>query len=175
MLAPALTNQGGARMSREFDARLTRYGRSLADFEVGDIYRHWPGKTITEADNHLFSMLTMAGSPIHIDANFAKNEMASGKNLVVGTLVYSLLTGMSVVDISGATIASLEVKELKHIAPVFPGDTLYAATEILAKRISQSKPDRGILTVKTSGYNQDGVLVCAFERSVMLPTSGAIK
>lgn len=162
-------------MSREFDARHLRFGRYIDEFEVGDIYRHWPGKTITEADNHLFSMLTMAGSPIHIDTNFAKNEMASGKNLVVGTLVYSLLTGMSVADISGAAIASLEVKELKHIAPVFPGDTLYAATEVLAKRISQSKPNRGILTVKTSGYNQEGILVCTFERSVMLPTKGAAK
>lgn len=157
-------------MSREFEARYTRYGRSLADFEVGDVYKHWPGKTITEADNHFFSLLTFAGSPVHIDENYAAENMEGGKNLVLGTYIYSLLTGLSVADISGSAIASLEVMRLKHLAPVYIGDTLYASSEVLSKRISNSKPDRGILTVHTSGLNQDGTLVCSFERSVMLPS-----
>jgi acyl dehydratase len=117
-------------------------------------------------------MITLAASPIHIDRNYAKSEMAGGKNLVIGTYIYSLLTGMSVSDISGSAIASLEVKELKHLAPVYTGDTLYGITEVLSKRISETKPDRGVLTVKTSGFNQEDLLVCTFERSVMLPSQG---
>ena len=156
-------------MTREFDARSDRYGRVFDEFEVGDIYKHWPGKTITESEDHLFCLLTMAGSPLHIDSNYAKTEMAGGKNLVVGTYIYALLTGMSVNDISGKAIASLGVKELKHLIPVFHGDTIYASTEVLDKRISVSKPTQGILTVRTKGTNQNGEVVCSFERSVMLP------
>jgi acyl dehydratase len=111
----------------------------------------------------------MAGSPLHIDSHYAKTEMAEGKNLVVGTYIYALLTGMSVNDISGKAIASLGVKELQHLLPVFHGDTIYARTEVLQKRISKSKPTQGILTVKTTGTNQHGKVVCSFERSVMLP------
>ena len=95
--------------------------------------------------------------------------MVDGKNLVVGTYIYALLTGMSVNDISGKAIASLGVKELQHLLPVFHGDTIYASTEILDKRVSKSKPTQGILTVKTKGTNQHGKIVCTFERSVMLP------
>lgn len=156
-------------MTREFDARSDRYGRFFDEFEVGDIYNHWPGKTITESEDHLFCLLTMAGSPLHIDSHYAKKEMAEGKNLVVGTYIYALLTGMSVNDISGKAIASLGVKELQHLLPVFHGDTIYARTEVLQKRISKSKPTQGILTVKTTGTNQHGKVVCSFERSVMLP------
>jgi acyl dehydratase len=156
-------------MTREFDARSDRYGRFFDEFEVGDIYKHWPGKTITESEDHIFSMLTRAGSPIHIDSNYAKNELPSGKNLVLGTYIYALLTGMSVNDISGKAIASLGVKELNHILPVFHGDTIYAHTEVLNKRVSNSKPNQGILTVKTTGTNQNREVVCTFERSVLLP------
>jgi acyl dehydratase len=156
-------------MTREFDARSTRYGRFFVGFEIGDIYKHWPGKTITESEDHLYCLLTMAGSPLHIDSNYAKTEMVDGKNLVVGTYIYALLTGMSVNDISGKAIASLGVKELQHLLPVFHGDTIYASTEILDKRVSKSKPTQGILTVKTKGTNQHGKVVCTFERSVMLP------
>ena len=115
------------------------FGRALEDFVVGDVYRHWPGKTITESEDHLYCLLTLAGSPLHIDSNYAKNEMPEGKNLVVGTFIYALLTGMSVNDISGKAIASLGVKELQHLLPVFHGDTIYASTEILEKRLSKSK------------------------------------
>lgn len=156
-------------MTREFVARSDRYGRFFDEFEVGDIYKHWPGKTITESEDHLFSLLTMAGSPLHIDSNYAKTEMAEGKNLVVGTYIYALLTGMSVTDISGKAIASLGVKDLQHLLPVFHGDTIYASTEILNKRVSVSKPSQGILTVRTTGTNQTGQIICTFERSVMLP------
>lgn len=162
-------------MARIFDSREDRYGRYFDDFEIGDIYKHWPGKTITESEDHLYCLLTMAGSPLHIDSNYASTEMSNGKNLVIGTYIYALLTGMSVTDISGKAVASLGVKELNHIAPVFHGDTLYASTEILEKRVSQSNPKNGILTVKTTGRNQDTEEVCSFIRSVLLPIKGAMR
>jgi acyl dehydratase len=161
-------------MARIFDSREDRYGRYFDDFEIGDTYKHWPGKTITESDDHLYCLLTMAGSPLHIDSNYASTDMSDGKNLVIGTYIYALLTGMSVTDISGKAVASLGVKELNHIAPVFHGDTLYASTEILEKRVSQSNPKNGILTVRTTGRNQDAKKVCSFIRSVLLPIKGAM-
>jgi len=159
-------------MTREFDARADRYGRFYEEFEVGDIYRHWPGKTITESEDHLYCMLTMAGSPLHVDAHYAKTQMPQGKNIVVGTYIYALLTGMSVADISGKATVSLGVKELNHLLPVFHGDTIYATTEILDKRFSKSKTDQGIVSVKTSGFNQNNELICTFERAFLVPLHG---
>ena len=160
-------------MTREFDARADRYGRFYEEFEVGDIYRHWPGKTITESEDHLYCMLTMAGSPLHVDAHYAKTQMPQGKNIVVGTYIYALLTGMSVADISGKATVSLGVKELNHLLPVFHGDTIYASTEILDKRFSKSKTNQGIVSVKTSGFNQNNELICTFERAFLVPLHGS--
>ena len=98
-------------MSREFDAREIRFGRYLEDFEVGDVYRHWPGKTITEADDHLFCMITMNHHPLHTDAHYAETETQFGKNVVVGNLVYSLALGMSVPDVSGKEIGRASCRE----------------------------------------------------------------
>ena len=154
---------------REFDARETRFGRYLEDFEVGDVYRHWPGKTITEADDHLFCMITMNHHPVHTNAWFAEHESPHGKNLVVGNLVYSLVLGMSVPDVSGSAIANPEVETLQHAKPTFHGDTIYAETRVLDKRPT-SKGDRGIVTVETKGINQRGEEVCYFRRKVMVWT-----
>jgi acyl dehydratase len=150
-------------------AREDRFGRYLDEFEIGDVFHHWPGKTVTEADDHLFCLLTLAASPLHIDRHYAATEMASGRNIVVGTYIYSLLLGMSVPDISGRAIANLGLSELLHLAPLFHGDTLYGQTEILGRRASKSRPGEGILTVRTDGYNQDQLRVCTFTRSVLLP------
>src|ERR671919_1305724 len=144
------------------------FGRHFEDFEVGDIYRHWPGKTITEADDHLFCMITMNHHPLHTDAWYAETQTQFGKNVVVGNLVYSVVLGMSVADVSGAAIANLEVEELKHSKPTFHGDTIYAETKVLDKKESSSKPDRGIVTVETRGFNQRGEEVCYFRRKVMI-------
>jgi len=152
-------------------AREARFGRYLDEFEIGDVFHHWPGKTVTEADDHLFCLLTLAASPLHIDRHYAATEMASGRNIVVGTYVYSLLLGMSVPDISGRAIANLGLSELLHLAPLFHDDTLYGQTEILGRRASKSRPGEGILTVRTDGYNQDQLRVCTFTRSVLLPMS----
>lgn len=156
-------------MTRIFDARERRFGGYLEEYTVGDIYRHWPGKTITQAEDHLFCLLTLASSPIHVDENYAQKELASGRNIVVGSYTYSLLLGMSVPDISGRADASLGIDELRFVAPLFHGDTLYASTEVLEVRPSRSRPRQGILKVQTTGTNQHGDVVCRFTRAVLLP------
>ncbi len=150
------------------------FGRYLEDFEVGDVYKHWPGKTITEYDDHLFCMITMNHHPLHTDAHYAETQTQFGRNVVVGNLVYSLALGMSVPDVSGKAIANLEVESLKHAAPMFHGDTLYAETTVLDLKASSSKPDRGVVTVETRGYNQDGVEVLYFRRKVLVPKRGTV-
>jgi len=144
------------------------FGRYLEDFAVGDVYRHWPGKTITEADDHLFCMITMNHHPLHTNAWFAEHESVHGRNVVVGNLVYSLVLGMSVPDVSGSAIANLEVETLQHKHPTFHGDTIYAETKVLDVQPSRSREDRGIVTVETKGFNQDGQEVCFFRRKVMV-------
>jgi acyl dehydratase len=148
------------------------FGRYLEDFEVGDIYKHWPGKTITEADDHLFCMITMNHHPVHTNAWFAEHESPHGQNLVVGNLVYSIVLGLSVPDVSGSAIANLEIETLKHPMPTFHGDTIYAETRVLDKRPT-SKGDRGIVKVETKGINQRGEEVCYFIRKVMVWTKAA--
>jgi acyl dehydratase len=146
-----------------------QFGRYYEEFEVGATYKHWPGKTVTEYDDHLFCLLTMNHHPLHIDSHFAAETTEFGKNVVVGNYIYSLLLGMSVPDISGKAIANLEIQSLKHTAPVFHGDTIYAETEILDVTPSSSKPDRGVVGVKTLVFNQDNVKVCEFIRKVLVP------
>jgi acyl dehydratase len=145
------------------------FGRFFEEFEIGDVYKHWPGKTITEYDDHLFCMITMNHHPLHTNQHYAGTQTHFKKNVVVGNLVYSLALGMSVPDVSGRAIANLEVESLRHTSPMFHGDTLYAETKVLDKKESSSKPDRGIVTVETRGYNQDGVEVLYFKRKVMVP------
>ena len=144
------------------------FGRYFEDFEPGDVYRHWPGKTVTEYDDHLFCMITMNHHPLHTNEWFAENETVHKKNVVVGNLVYSLVLGMSVPDVSGSCIANLEVESLTHKKPTFHGDTIYAETRVLEKVPSSSKPDRGVVTVETKGFNQRGEEVCYFRRKLMV-------
>jgi len=144
------------------------FGNYYEDFETGMVFKHWPGKTIMESDNNLFSLLTMNHHPLHIDEEYCK-EHYPGKILVVGTLVFSLVVGMSVSDISGKAIANLEYEQVKHDAPVFIGDTIYAETKVLEKRESKSKNDRGIIYVETIAFNQDKTRVLTFRRRVLVP------
>src|SRR3954465_4776099 len=146
-----------------------QFGRSYEEFEVGATYKHWPGKTVTEIDDHMFCLLTIHHHPLHLDANYAEETTQFGKNVVVGNYVYSILLGMSVPDISGKAIANLEIESLRHVAPTFHGDTLYGETTVLDKWESTSKDDRGVVHVETIGYNQDGKVVCIFRRKVMVP------
>src|SRR5471030_3327778 len=118
------------------------FGRYFEDFEVGDVYKHWPGKTITEADDHLFCMITMNYHLLHIDAWYAETQTQFGRNVVVGNLVYSLVLGMSVPDVSGACIANLEVETLQQKRPTFHNNTIYTKTHILKKTKSKNKNNR---------------------------------
>src|SRR5690349_20305040 len=144
------------------------YGRYLEEFEVGDVYKHWPAKTVTEADDHLFCLITMNHHPLHINDVYA-GQSQQGQNVVVGPLVYSLALGMSVSDVSGKAIANLATEELSHPAPVFHGDTLFVESEVLEKRESRPKPDRGTVKAHTRVYKQDGTLVAEFKRAVLVP------
>ena len=147
-----------------------RFGRYLKDFHEGDIYKHWPGKTITESDNNLFSLITMNHHPLHLDKAYAEASQ-HGRILIVGTLVFSLVVGLTVRDVSGRAIANLFYDEIKHMNPVFVGDTIYAETRVLEVRVSKSKPDRGIVRVETFAYNQHRELVLQFKRSVLVPNN----
>lgn len=147
------------------------FGRYFEDFQEGDVYEHRPGKTVTEYDNHLFTLLTLNTHPLHFDAEYAK-AAEFGRNLVVSTYTLALLVGMSVTDISQKAIANLGMDEVKFSAPVFVGDTLYGESEVVAKRESKSRPGQGIVTVKTLGINQDGVEVCSFLRNMLIPAQG---
>lgn len=144
------------------------FGRFLEDYQAGDVYKHWPGKTITESDNNLFSLLVMNHHPIHLDKEYCKNQ-TYGKILVVGTLVLSLVAGMSVSEISGKAIANLDYETITHDGPVFIGDTIYAETEILSIKESKSKKDRGIIYVETRAYNQDQNRILTLRRNVLIP------
>ena len=147
------------------------YGRYLEDFELGAVYEHRPGRTLTDADNIHFSLLTMNFHPMHCDVAFAeKSEF--GKLLVSSGLTLAVVLGMTVNDISGKAVANLGWKEINLTAPVFAGDTLYAETEVLEVRESKSRPTQGIVTVKTRAFNQHGVEIMNFIRSALIPKRG---
>lgn len=150
-----------------------QFGRTLEEFEVGAVYRHQPGRTLTESDNQLFSLLTMNHHPIHIDVAYSEGTQ-HGQRLVVGTLVFSVVVGMSVQDISGRAIANLAYEAIDHVNPVHVGDTVYAESRVLEVRESASKPDRGVVRVETHAWNQRGERVLSFRRAVLIPkASGA--
>jgi len=144
------------------------YGRYYEDFTEGMAIEHWPNKTITEAENHFFSLLTMNHHPVHVDKEYAA-EQHHGKILVVGPLVISLVVGMTVKDVSGRAIANLGYKKISHDAPVFIGDTIRAETEVCKKRDSESDPGRGIVTVQTRAFNQRDETVLTLQRTFLVP------
>lgn len=147
------------------------YGRYLEDFELEAVYEHRPGRTLTDADNIHFSLLTMNFHPMHCDAAFAaKSEF--GKLLVSSGLTLAIVLGMTVNDISGKAVANLGWKEINLTAPVFAGDTLCAESEVLEIRESKSRPTQGIVTVKTRAFNQNGVEIMNFIRSALVPKRG---
>ncbi|MFZ2627813.1 MAG: MaoC family dehydratase [Rugosibacter sp.] len=146
-------------------------GRHLEDFKVGDIYEHRPGRTITEADNIHFSLLTMNNHPLHCDAAYAaKSEF--GRLLVNSGLSLAIVLGMTVADVSGKAIANLGWTDIQLVAPVFCGDTVYAESEVLQIRESKSRPTQGIVTVRTTGKKADGTVFMIFVRSVLVPKRG---
>jgi len=147
------------------------YGRYLEDFNVGDVYEHRPGRTITENDNTWFTLLTMNQHPLHFDQEYAKHS-EFGQPLVNSCLTLAIVAGMSVSDVSQKTIANLGWDNVKMPAPVFNGDTLYAESEVLAVRESKSRPTQGIVSIKTIGKKADGTEVISFERNMLIPKRG---
>jgi acyl dehydratase len=142
-------------------------GRFLEDFTVGDVYRHAHGRTITQTDNTWFTLLTNNTHDIHFNADYA-SRTEFGKPLVVSTLTLAIVTGLSVPDVSQNAVANLGWDNVKLLAPVFAGDTLYAESEVLEVRESKSRPGQGIVRVHTRGFNQDGVTVLEYDRSVLV-------
>ncbi len=142
-------------------------GRTYHDFEVGTTIRHKPGRTITETDNIWFTLLTMNTHPAHFDYEFAKKTEFE-KPLVCSPLTVALMVGMSVSETSQKAVANLGWDKIKLTHPLFPGDTLYAESEVLDKRESSSRPEQGIVTVKTIGKNQHGDVACTFERTMLI-------
>jgi itaconyl-CoA hydratase len=146
-------------------------GRCFEELAIGDVYEHRPGRTISEADNTWFTLLTMNQHPLHFDAAYAaKSEF--GRPVVNSCLTLSIVAGMSVADVSQKAIANLGWTDIKLIAPVFVGDTIYAESEVLAKRESQSRPTQGVVTVRTTGRKDDGTVFMTYERTVLVPKQG---
>ena len=143
------------------------FGRHLEDFTPGDVYKHWPGKTITEYDDHLFCMITMNHHPLHTTSGSPRTRPCRRRTSWSATSCTRSCSGMSVPDVSGAAIANLEIESLLHPKPTFHGDTIYAVTKVLDVK-ETSKGDRGIVTVETKGINQRGEEVCYFRRKLMV-------
>jgi acyl dehydratase len=161
----AIAKQVGERRYRE------SFGRCYEDFNIGDIYEHRPGRTITETENTWFTLLTMNQHPLHFDAEYAKHS-EFGRCIVASPFTVSLIVGMSVSDVSQKAIANLGWTDIKLSHPVFAGDTLYAESEVLGKRESKSRPDAGIVSVRSLGKNQDGAVVCTFDRTMLVQRRG---
>ncbi len=141
-------------------------GRCYEDFQVGDIYRHPLGRTVTATDNAWFTLLTQNTNPIHFDAYYAA-QTEWGRPLVNSAFTLALVTGLSVADVSQYAV-NLGWDEVRMPAPLFEGDTVYAQTEVLSKRESQSRPHQGLVTIRTIGYKQDGIVVIEFKRTILV-------
>lgn len=148
-------------------------GRCFEDFEVGDVYEHPLGRTITSADNIWFTLLTQNTAPLHFDHHYA-SQTEFGRPLVNSCLTLALVTGQSVTDISQNVIANLGWDEVRLPAPVFEGDTIYSRSEVLGMRESRSRPNAGLVTVRTIGFNQEGTEVINFRRTVMVYRRGHV-
>ena len=142
-------------------------GLYFEDFVPGDVFEHRPGRTITDVDNIWTTLLTMNSQPVHFDAAYAAHT-EWGRLLVDSMFTLAVLTGMSVRTVSAKVVANLGWDTVRATAPVFAGDTLYAETKVLSVRDSKSRPTQGIVTVETTGRNQDGVVVMTFERTMLI-------
>lgn len=147
------------------------HGRFFEDFEVGDIYYHPAGKTVTTTDNQWFTLLTQNTSKTHVDSNYAL-QTEQGVPLVVSTYTLALVTGQSTTDLSMNVFANLGWDNVRMPKPVFEGDTIYSRSKILSKRDSGSRPGVGIVIAASEGYNQDGVVVLSYERTFMVYRRG---
>lgn len=148
-------------------------GRVFEDFGVGDVYEHPQGRTVSETDNAWFTLLTQNTAPIHVDRHYAA-QTEFGRPLVNSCYTLALVTGQSVTDVSQNVIANLGWDEVRLPHPVFEGDTIYSRSEVLQTRLSRSRPEAGIVTVRTEGFNQEGVVVISFRRTVLVYRRGHV-
>ena len=146
-------------------------GRYFEDFVVGDVYRHPLGRTVIQTDNSWFTLLTQNSAPLHFDAHYAA-QTPFGKPLVDSTFTLALVTGQSVVDVSQHVMANLGWDRVRCPNPLFEGETVYSQSEVLSVRESTSRPDVGIVSVRTVGYTAQGKIVITFERTVMVYRHG---
>ena len=146
-------------------------GRFFEDFEVGDVYRHPLGRTVMDVDNSWMTLLTQNTAPIHFDRHYS-SQTEFGQPLVDSTFTLALVTGQSVTDISMNVMANLGWDRVRLPNPVYEGDTIYSETEVLNKRESKSRPNVGVVTVRTIGFNQEGTIVITFERTIMVYKRG---
>jgi acyl dehydratase len=147
------------------------FGRYYEDFVVGDVYEHRPARTISETDNTWFTLLTMNTHPMHFDAEYAKAS-EFGRCIVCSPLTVAIMVGQSVSDVSQKAIANLGWEEIKLTHPLYAGDTLSSESEVLDKRDSASRPGAGIVSVRTTGFNQHGTVVCHFKRTMLIAKRG---
>ena len=143
------------------------FGGWFEDFHTGQLFKHWPGKTITEMDNHLFSLITMNDNPLHTDENYMAGHQ-HGKTLVNGLLILSLVVGMSVRQTSGKAVANLVYEHVTHDGPTFHGDTIYSESEVVSVRLSRTKNDRGVVCIESRGFNQKGEKVLTLRRKFLV-------
>ncbi|WP_434447118.1 MaoC family dehydratase [Lentzea sp. E54] len=151
------------------------FGRYFEEFALGAVYDHWPGKTVTEYDHHLFSLLTMVRHPLHLDAHYAETATRYQVPLVVGSYIFSLLLGLSEADVAGRAITHRGFDRIEHFAPLRHGDTLYAQSEVHAMEDVPNRPERGLVEVETRGHNHEGTLIMAFRRKLVVPKRGFIE
>lgn len=146
-------------------------GRFFEDFLVGDVYHHALGRTVTETDNSWFTLLTQNTAPLHFDKHYAA-QTEFGRPLVNSTFTLALVTGQSVSDVSQNVMANLGWDEVRLLKPLFEGDTVYSKSEVLELRDSKSRPNVGVVTVRTTGFNQDGVILIEFNRTLLVYRRG---
>lgn len=144
------------------------FGRYFEEFQAGAVYKHWPGRTITEHDNTWHALLSINQNPMYIDVHHSR-ALGNERMPVIPSLIFSLAVGMSVADTSGKTIANLGYDFVSFERPLFLGDSLYAESEVLEVRESKSKPDRGLVHVETRAFNQSGERVMVLQRRFLAP------
>ena len=147
------------------------YGRYFEELTVGQQAKHWPGRTITEFDDTQFSLLSMNRHPLHIDEHYARGTQ-HGQRLVEGPLVISLVIGLTQADLAGRSVAVTEYRDIRHLGPVFHGDSIYAESKVTAKRDDPRDAARGLVTIDTTGSNQHGEPVLSMQMTLVVPKRG---
>lgn len=145
-----------------------KFGRFYEEFEVDAVYRHWPGRTISEADDTWFSLLTQNQNPLHIDAHYTAHHTGHGKPLVNGILIMAIGVGQSVPDVSGRALANLGYMDVEHLGPTFHGDTIYSRSKVISMR-ETSKGDTGIVETELEILNQREEVVMRLRRKTLVP------